>query len=121
MLQRFLSMIKCKKVDLGKSTMTSGNAYRVTISYNGNWCRFVFNDNYQNKANKEDFLYCLWLDASSFEECRDVYDFAHSFCYDRACTPMSEVRKIYRACEKQSERLHRLFNENEINLISQIE
>lgn len=121
-LQNLLKQIKCKRKYLRKSDMTRGNAYRITLTYKGKSCWFVFNDNIYNKSCKKDFLYCLYLDASCFEACIDMYDFARSYGYAMdTCKERINVTKIYEACRKQSERVHRLFNEEEISLLSTIE
>lgn len=119
MLNRLLSMIKCTKTYLRKSEMCTGDAYRVTLTYKGNRCSFVFHDNFRNESTKKDFIYCLVLDAQAYDNARDFYDFATEFGYDY--TRDSEARKAYRACEKQSDRLHRLFNQQEIDILSEIE
>ena len=110
-------MIKCERKKLGKSEMTSGNAYKITLSYHGHWCSFVFNDNFKNASKKKDFLYCLYLDAMAYENVRDVFEFAREYGYDdwhKACKP-------YSLCKAQSVRLHKLFNDAEIELLSTIE
>lgn len=119
MLNRLLSLIKCSKIDLGKSKVTSGNAYRVTLVHGGERCSFVFNDNFKNESDKKDFLYCLFLDAQCYDNARDVWDFAREYFggYD----DMKSARKAYDACRKQYARLHRLFNKAEIELLSTIE
>lgn len=114
---RFLGMIKCKREKIGKSDLTSGNAYKITLSYNGNWCSFVFNDNFKNRSTKKDFLYCLYLDAMAYENVRDVFEFAREFGY----ADWQKARKPYSACKAQSVRLHKLFNEQEIEILSEIE
>ena len=117
MLRRLLGMIKCTRKKLGKSEMTSGNAYKITLSYNGNWCSFVFNDNFMNASKKKDFLYCLYLDAMAYDQSRDVFEFAREYGYE----DWQKARKPYSACKAQSVRLHKLFNQAEIDLLSEIE
>ena len=121
-----LSKIKCKVVDLGNSweckqalIHTSGNAFKVTIKYNGKQHTMIYCDNYKNEGNLRDYLYSLWLDAGCYEESRDVYDFARTFYGDAGITP--QIRKIYDACKRQHEAIHRLFNDAEIELLSTIE
>ena len=122
-LKSLLAKIKCKKTYICKAweyphgLKTSGGAYRVTITYKGKQCRFMFFDNSYNCSYKPDFLYCLWLDAGCYEESRDVYDFARQFGYE----DMIEARRAYNTCKKQSERLHKLFNGAEIAILSTIE
>ena len=117
MLNRLLSMIKCSKTRLGKSNLCSGDEYRITLTYKGKKAVFRFHDNYLNKSDKSDFIRCLLLDAEAYNNCRDVYDFMSDFGY----TSIRDAQKVYRACEKQSEKVHRLFNEQEIQILSEIE
>lgn len=122
-LESLLAKIKCKKTyickayDYPNGLNTSGGAYRVTLTYNGKKCWFMFFDNSYNCSYKPDFLYCLLLDAKTYECSRDFYDFARSYAYDMD----HDARRIYNACKKQSERLHKLFNEDEITILSTIE
>lgn len=121
-----LSKIKCTRTYLRKSEMCSGNAYKITLSYHGKRCSFVFHDNFKNQSNKRDFVYCLVLDAQAYDNTRDLYEFAREFGYLRYADvgdadAMQRARKARKACEKQSERLHRLFNDNEIDFLSTIE
>ena len=116
-LENLLAQITCKKTYLRKSTMTSGNAYLVTLTYKGKWCKFVFNDNIENKSGKSMFIYCLVNDAQAFESCRDWVEFKREYGYTRD----TEAKHVYKACEMQSNRLHRLFTETEIEVLSEIE
>ena len=112
----FIDKIHCRKTYLRKSTMTSGNAYMVTLSYKGKRCSFVFNDNYGNASDKEDFLYCLVLDAQSFEGVEGLKEFKNEFGYNS----YREAGKAYSACCRQSLRLHRLFTDEEIALLAML-
>ena len=117
MLKRLLSMIKCSKTRLGKSEMCSGDAFRITLTYKGKKAVFRFHDNYRNESDKSDFIRCLLLDAEAYENSRN----AHEFMRDWGYSDFREAQQVYRDCEKQSERVHRLFNEQEIQVLSMIE
>lgn len=104
MLKELLAQIKCKKTYLSKSTETSGNAYLVTLSYKGKWCKFIFNDNFKNKSRKRTFIYCLVNDALAFDNCRNWSEFMREYGY----TSAFEAKHVYHACEVQSHKLHRL-------------
>ena len=117
MLNALLSRIKFSRSYVRKSKMTSGNEYKIFISYNGHWAWFTFHDNFENKSTLKDWLYCLVLDMNSYEFSRDEYEFAREYGYD----DMSEARKIYRACEKTAEKLHKLFNDSELEILNQIQ
>ena len=95
--------------------MTAGNAYRITLTYNGKKCSFTFNDNIYNESDKSDFLYCLYLDAMAYDTCPDAYSFARTYGYE------DNALEIYKACEMQSKRLHRLFNDEEVELLATLE
>lgn len=108
--------IGCQKTYMSKSDMCSGNKYFITISYKDKHIGFVFHDNYLNQSSKKDFLYCLIDDARAFENCRNLVEFMREFGYTEA----SKARKAYNGCMKQSERLHKLFTDEEIALLSMI-
>lgn len=106
-----LDEIKCTRTNLGKSTMTSGDAFRVTLSYKGRKCSFIFNDNYLNKCEKVDFIYCLLRDADAYNCTKSFEDFAFEFGYNE---DSMKAYKIYKECKKQAERTKRLFKNIEI-------
>lgn len=110
-----LEKIKCKKTYLKKSDLTSGNAYRITLSYNGKKCGFVFNDNYLNESNKDDFVYCLLSDSGCYENSRNFNDFCYMFGYDNNSI---KSLNIYKACKKQYEKVKRLFTDKEVQQLN---
>ena len=105
-------LVKANKVCLGKSKQTSGNEYSVVLKYNGNSITMLFHDNYKNESEKDDFLYALLMDAMAYENCFNLADFMDEFGYDYEDKDKAE--KAYKACEKQYNKLHRLFTEEEI-------
>ena len=119
MLNALLSRIKFSRSYVRKSSMTSGNEYNIFISYNGHWAWFTFHDNHENKSTLRDWLYCLVLDMNAYEFSRDEWEFAREYGY--SYEDMSKARKAYRACEKTAEKLHRLFTEAELDILSEIE
>ena len=118
-MKTFLDDVKVTKKEIGKSSMTSGNAYRVTITYNGKKAGFVFNDNYHNNATKEDLLVCLYNDAMAWAYHQCFEDFCWEFGYEDI-HQYKEARKAYNECKKQDQRLCRLFNEEEINAMPEL-
>lgn len=50
-----LDLIKVYKKDLGKSEMTTGNKYEITMAYMGKQIVFDYHDNYKNTRDKIDF------------------------------------------------------------------
>lgn len=105
-----LKKIKTTKTRLGKSEMTSGDKFKVKITYNGKSCYMTFHDNFKNKSDKKDFICCLLLDANAYEEdTRDSYDFMVNFGY----TDEKEAKAIYNACKRQAQKVNYLFTEQE--------
>lgn len=109
-----LEKIKCKKALIGKSQMCSGNAYRITLTYNGKKCSFTFNDNYLNKSTIEDFIYCLLSDSDCYESSKNFDDFCNMFGYDNNSI---KALNIYKACKKQNDKVKRLFTIEEVNFL----
>lgn len=103
-------LVRANKVCMGKSKQTSGNEYSVVLKYNGNSITMLFHDNYKNESGKDDFLYALLMDAFAYEDNQNVEDFMLEFGYE----DIEQATKIYKACEKQYNKLHRLFTEEEI-------
>lgn len=111
-----LDEINTTKTYIGKSDMTSGHAYRVTLTRNGVKVGFIFNDNIYNESDKNDFIYSLLSDSQAYENARDLTDFMLAFGYDN----IPQAKQVYNACKKQSERLHKLFNDAEIETLEKI-
>lgn len=110
-------LVKANKVCLGKSTKTSGNEYSVVLKYNGNSISMLFHDNYKNESGKDEFLYALLMDAMAYENCFNLADFMNEFGYDYEDEDKAE--KVYKACERQNNKLHRLFTYEEINRLQE--
>lgn len=111
-----LNEINTTKTYIGKSDLTSGNAYRVTLTRNGVKVGFIFNDNIYNESDKNDFIYSLLRDSQAYEYARDLTDFMLEFGYDN----IPQTKQVYNACKKQSDRLHKLFNNAEIETLEKI-
>lgn len=105
-------LVKANKVCMGKSKETSGNEYSVVLKYNGNCITMLYHDNYKNESGKDEFLYALLMDAMAYENCFNLADFMDEFGYDY--DQRKEAEKVYKACERQYNKLHRLFTEEEI-------
>ena len=114
--ETLLNEINTTKTYIGKSDLTSGNAYRVTLTRNGVKVGFVFNDNIYNESDKNDFIFSLLSDSQAYENARDLADFMLDFGYDN----IPQAKQVYNACKKQSERLHKLFNDTEIETLKKI-
>ena len=105
-------LVKANKVCMGKSNKTSGNEYSVVLKYNGNSITILFHDNYRNESGKDEFLYALLMDAMAYENCFNLDDFMDEFGY--GYEQKEEAEKVYKACKRQYNKLHRLFTEEEI-------
>lgn len=114
--KNLLNEINTTKTYIGKSDLTSGNAYRVTLTRNGKSIGFIFNDNIYNESDKNDFIWSLLLDSQAYENARDLTDFMLAFGYD----DYKQAKTIFDACKKQSNRLHKLFNDTEIETLEKI-
>lgn len=114
--KELLDEINTTKTYIGKSEMTSGNAYRVTMTRNGAKIGFIFNDNIYNESDKDDFIYSLLRDSQAYEYACDFAYFMNEFGY----TDAKKAQQAYNACKKQSERLHKLFNTIEIKTLEKI-
>lgn len=111
-----LNEINSTETYIGKSDLTSGNAYRVTLTRNGVKVGFIFNANIYNESDKNDFIYSLLRDSQAYEFCYNLADFMHEFGY----TDAQKAKQAYDACKKQSERLHKLFTNKEIETLEKI-
>lgn len=111
-----LNEINTTKTYIRKSDCTSGNAYRVTLTRNGVKVGFIFNDNIYNESDKNDFIYSLLRDSQAFEYCYNLADFMNEYGY----TDGKQAKQVYDACKKQSDRLHKLFNDAEIEILEKI-
>lgn len=67
------------------------------------------------RPTKYDILACL----ETYDYIKDVEDFANTFGYDIE-ENYKETEKIYKACMKQSEKLHGLFTDEELEMLSEI-
>ena len=84
------------------------------IKYNGKQFSFPYQCNTSHTMpNLKDCMECLLLDASSFENTTDILDFADEFGYD-SYLDIAKIRKIYKACEKTYNRLHKMFTVEEL-------
>ena len=111
-----LNGVDSTKTYIRKSDCTSGNAYRVTLTRNGVKVGFIFNDNIYNESDKNDFIYSLLSDSQAYESTRDLTDFMNEYGY----TDAKQAKQAYNACKKQFDRLHKLFNNTEIETLEKI-
>ena len=111
-----LNKIKCSRSYVGKSPMCSGNKYRVRMSYNGETISFYFHDNFKNESGKKDYLYSLLVDMCAYGSTDDVYEFMREFGY----SDYEEAQRIRNACKRNGDKVHKLFNEREIDELTEL-
>lgn len=104
-------LVKANKVCLGKSEMTNGNDYSVTLEYNGNCITMVYHDNYLNEGDRDDFLYVLLIDSFIYEDFRNAKDLMLEY----GCKDIKQAKEIYKVCKRHYKKLHRLFTDEEIS------
>lgn len=107
--------LQITKTRLYKSTMTSGDAFRVSIRNrrNGKRCWFIFNDNYRNESKEKDFLYALLSDAQAVLWCNTLESFLEEYGYLSTGANVLEGIKAFKGCKQQEKRLNKLFNQDE--------
>ena len=110
-----LERIKMSKTYIGKSGMTSGNEYRIYLSYNGKKCSFSYHDNYLNKVEKSNVIYCLLMDSMAYENSENFDDFCNEFGY--MASLINATLKAYKGCKRNYDKVHRLFSETEIEIL----
>ena len=85
--------------------------FNCTIKYNKKSYKFKYQCNtMHDKPSLEDCMYALINDMSCFEYCEDGFEFMDEFGYD----DIAKAKKDYKACERTSKALHRLFTSEEL-------
>lgn len=110
-----LDEVKMTKKCLGKSPMTSGKMYRIYLSYKGRKCSLVYHDNYLNEVEKSNVIYCLIMDAMAYEGSENFDDFCNELGYMESS--INAALKAYKGCKRNYDKVHRLFSENEIEIL----
>ena len=104
---------KIKGFPFDPSDRLTHDVYSVRIDRDGKSYRFPFYQSAWCTDNGErpdtyDVLSCLEKDCY----CTDAWDFADEYGYSvRSRSDFERVTRIYNACKKQAEKLHRLFGE----------
>lgn len=113
-------VLKGLKVDwecVGKSSMTSGNEYKVRFSRNGKMATIKFHDNYLNQQNTSDVVYSWLMDSMAYENSSSFEDFCLEFGYsvhDEDYGLNKDSYKVYLCCKRNYEKLHKFFTNEEI-------
>lgn len=116
-------MMILDKINFTYEEAVNPKSARFTPSHTIFDCKIVYNKKsykfeYQCNAEfevptLERVIECLILDAESYDNSIDIADFANSFGYE-----LDEARRIYKACEKTSKAIHRIFTDTEITEIN---
>lgn len=100
---------------------------RITIKYNDKSYSSCYQCNAKQYAKntreqlKKDFVWCVYMDAKAYENSCSFEDFCKEFGYEpyddySGCTNKSSL-KIYKACQKASDKLQTLFTQEEIEAL----
>lgn len=84
--------------------------YACKIRHNGKQFSFPYQCNYHMNVNAKDAIYCLFMDAMSYEQNPDIDDFSSEFGY----TSIKDAIRIYKACRRAYNALHRMFTDAEL-------
>ena len=85
--------------------------YVCIIKYNGKQYTFNYQCNPNHTTpNVKDCIECLLSDAFAYDNAKDIFDFADEFGY----VVNKETERIFKACKKTSNAIHRLFTDEEL-------
>jgi hypothetical protein len=128
-MDKLSSEIKVRFVDDGfrpyfDESEEPRQVYRVFLRYNGNSTSFLFGDSLQNgydgimAADKPQEYKNTILDiiVSESIQLEDFKDFCESFGYDE---DSRKAYKVYKKCIKQSEKIHKLFSDAELEKLDE--
>lgn len=89
--------------------------YSCVIRHNGRQYTTTYqcNPSATHEPTLNDVLYCLLLDASSYDCAIDVDDFLIEFGYTDSLENVRKGEKAYKACGRTSKALDRLFTTEE--------
>ena len=99
----------------------SHRKYDVVVKYKGKQYTTTYQCNVKEMPKVKDIMYCLLLDANCYDTTRDIKDFAEELgyeLYDYDCGDYNkETKRVYNACKKTSEEMHRLFTSEEMEML----
>lgn len=106
---------KCEESTNQQNTFSKMHTrFNITLSYNQQSITFDYQCNTtMTEPTKKDCLYCLLMDSSSYEYCENIDDFASEFGYEK----VSECIEAFNGCKKNYQKLHKLFNNDEIEVL----
>lgn len=95
--------------------------YNCKINYNGKSFQTTYQCNPQfsdMSKIKLDFIYYVLLDKETYDNARDINDFAASIGMDYY-EDKKEVNRCYKACQRASEQLDRMFSDEELEILNE--
>ena len=95
--------------------------FNCKITYNGKSYQSTYQCNVQcSDMNniKIDFIACVFMDKMSYDYCRDEEDFASNIGLDYY-EDKKEIERCYKACQRASEQLDRMFSDEELNILDE--
>lgn len=106
---------------IGKSNMTAGNHYLVTLERNGSSMTFDYHTNIYDELHVSEIVECLLMDRMSMECLYPNYwtvdNFRREFGYHEDDKSDEEIERIMETIEKNSKDLETLFTEDELETI----
>ena len=102
---------------IGYSSMTRGSDFLITMRHNGREESFHFHDNVNECSGLVDWLQCLILDMNAYDFTQNTNAFMQEYGYE----DMKEAKKVRYQCYLTSKKLHRLFSDEELDILSEIE
>lgn len=95
--------------------------YKVIMKYNGHQFSCTYQCNVRFTPNVNDIIECIISDMYSYDNTTDMEDFAMEFgyeLYDEYPKYNKETERIYKACKRTSEAMHKMFTDTELEMLS---
>ena len=95
--------------------------FNCKMTYKGKSYQSTYQCNVQDSDMnniKIDFIACVFMDKMSYDCCRDEEDFAANLGMDYY-EDKKEIERCYKACQRASEQLDRMFSDEELNILDE--
>ena len=99
------------------------NKYTIKLNHNNKKALFSFTDSiysYEHGMALDilDVIACLLLDMHAFDDNKTLENFTSCFGYNiDNMENINKTKKIYNACHDNSNKMHYLFNDDELNML----
>ena len=100
------------------------NHFKVKIKVKDRSYTTYYSQGYglKREPKTSDVLSCLVMDAASYENARDIDDFVAETGFEISCkADVRKVEKIFKACAKTSDAMKRLYSEDELQELYNME